>query len=341
MLGGTAIKPIERHGMEAVSWFCYDQNTGAIMGRTPKSWLLIFIFYCIYYSCLAGFWALCLFVFFQTTIDHNVPRWTQDGSLIGRSPALGVRPGQEDKLLDSSMIIFNKAVAFTGTKEGEDDPDKIVGYKQWVDRTQAFLDKNYNQSHGIACSNTNFVDKKKGNKDAFCRFNLAELRKCKGGNFGFDEGKPCVLLKLNRIFDLVPDFYDDMNDVPNFPENKTVFPAELKEVVKKLPAAQKRQVWVDCHGENPADNENMGPITYYPSSRGFHEKYFPFTKQPDYQSPLVAVQFTNPKPGVLLHIECRAWAKNIGYDRRDNVGKAHFELMVHTKETAKMVNLAA
>merc|ERR1711892_551446 len=57
-IGCTALKPIERHGMDAVSWFLYDKNTGAIMGRTPLSWLLITIFYIVYYAFLAGFWAL-------------------------------------------------------------------------------------------------------------------------------------------------------------------------------------------------------------------------------------------------------------------------------------------
>jgi sodium/potassium-transporting ATPase subunit beta len=40
------------------------------------------------------------------------------------------------------------------------------------------------------------------------------------------------------------------------------------------------------------------------------------------------VQFKNPNPGQLLHIECRAWAKNIDYDRRHRMGISHFELYV-------------
>merc|ERR1712226_1260830 len=53
-IGATAIKPVERHGWEAFSWFMYDKNTGAIMGRTPLSWLLITVFYIIYYTWLAS-----------------------------------------------------------------------------------------------------------------------------------------------------------------------------------------------------------------------------------------------------------------------------------------------
>lgn len=52
-------------------------------------------------------------------------------------------------------------------------------------------------------------------------------------------------------------------------------------------------VWVSCEGENPADNENIGAINYFPS-RGFNAKYFPFTNVDGYLPPLVAVQFDSP-----------------------------------------------
>jgi hypothetical protein len=37
-------------------------------------------------------------------------------------------------------------------------------------------------------------------------------------------------------------------------------------------------------------------------------------------------------------VECRAWAANIKYDRRDKIGKAHFELLVHNKATTAVVD---
>ena len=45
LLGGTAIKPPERHGWEKISYLIYDKDTGEILTRTPKSWALIFIFF--------------------------------------------------------------------------------------------------------------------------------------------------------------------------------------------------------------------------------------------------------------------------------------------------------
>lgn len=71
MLGGTAIKPIERHGWEKVRYIIHNPETGEILSRTPKSWLLITVFYLIYYAFLAGFWAAMLNIFFLTLEDHQ------------------------------------------------------------------------------------------------------------------------------------------------------------------------------------------------------------------------------------------------------------------------------
>lgn len=53
-------------------------------------------------------------------------------------------------------------------------------------------------------------------------------------------------------------------------------------------------MWVSCEGENPADNENIGPIRFLPTM-GFQGQYFPFQNQDGYHSPLVAVHFERPR----------------------------------------------
>merc|ERR1711970_169118 len=333
-IGCSAIKPIERHGWEAVSWFLYDRNTGAIMGRTPKSWALITIFYIIYYACLAGFWAVMLFIFFQF-IDKDQPYWQQDNSRIGRSPALGVRPKQVDKLIDSSMIIFNMGQG----KNEPDDPYKIPGWYGWADRTTKYLESYTNEKKkGIDCETK---DRNLNDLDEFCLFKMSTLGVCNGVkpndvNFGYEEGKPCILLKLNKIYGLVPDWYNSTAIVEKEAKKTKDMPQEVKDRIAV--ATNKNKVWISCKGENAADTEGMGDITMYPTDGGIPEQYFPYTNQENYQSPLVAIKFNNPRPGQFLHIECRAWARNIGYNRRDRAGIAHFELMVHTGDTAKHSN---
>ena len=312
-IGCSAIRPVERHGFDAVLWFLYDRNTGAIMGRTPLSWLLITIFYIIYYSCLAGFWLLMLNIFFQY-IDDSRPRWDYNsGSLIGSSPALGVRPAQDWDHIDSSMIIFNK--------NRINDGKTIPGYSQWVGRTDKFLEeKGY--------KTTDFV----GN--VIRKEELTNLGDCSGEqdkDFGYSSGKPCIFLKLNKIYGWEPEYITD-EDSPYAWD----MPYELSGRIRA--AEDKKQVWVSCTGENAADKDNMGDIEYFPKDGGFPARKFPYMNEPGYLSPLIAVRFRNPQVGMLLHIECRAWAGNIKYHRRDRIGIAHFELMIHADGTAKKVD---
>jgi len=316
VLGGTAIKPVERHGLEAVQWFLFNKDTGAIMGRTPMSWLLITVFYIIYYSFLAAFWALCLFVFFKIGIDDKRPCWEMEASLIGKSPAMGVRPGQSWELIDSSMITFN-----ANQMEMVND---VPGWKEWADRTRTFLEPyaDVNQTGLSNCA----AERKEGE---VCKFPISKLGDCGKGNFGYDEGRPCIYLKLNKIYNLVHDYYNESAKLPN------EVPPRVNKMMKNLNGPNLNQVWVHCHGENPADVEGIGNVKYYPEEAGFEGKYFPYLNEEGYISPLIAVQFMDVPAGQLLHIECRAYAKNIKYDRRDKLGRAHFELMVHDDKTAK------
>ena len=65
----------------------------------------ISLFYIVYYSFLAGFFALMLLAFFQT-LDEKQPTWTMDDGLIGSNPALGFRPGPPESNIESTMIWF-------------------------------------------------------------------------------------------------------------------------------------------------------------------------------------------------------------------------------------------
>ncbi len=111
-----------------------------------------------------------------------------------------------------------------------------------------------------------------------------------------------------------------------------------------------KSVWINCDGENPADRENMGEISYKPMA-AIQSYYFPFKKQKNYVSPFIMVQFKGVKRtslhyffkknsflatiislfvigGVLINLECKAYAKNIFPDRASRTGSVHFELMV-------------
>lgn len=72
---------------------------------------------------------------------------------------------------------------------------------------------------------------------------------------------------------------------------------DLKEHIANLKANHSQQlntVWVSCEGENPADQENIGPISYIPR-RGFPGYFYPFENSEGYLSPLVAIHFVRPR----------------------------------------------
>ena len=60
------------------------------------------------------------------------------------------------------------------------------------------------------------------------------------------------------------------------------------------PQIDKQNVWITCEGENPNDFENIGKVNYYPHP-GMPAYFYPFTNQPGYQAPLVAVEFASVK----------------------------------------------
>lgn len=333
MLGGTAIRPVERHGLEKIRYFLHNPDTGEVLSRTPLSWLLITIFYLIYYSCLAAFWAICMVVFLQT-VPLDEPKWQTSNSLIGESPGLGLRPKNSEDLIDSAIIMFNMDSKAARTKE-EKAKDKVASYQEWTARITDFLQVYENETVNkkrLDCSEDK-VTPLHG-----CKFNVEPLKTfCQGtggetDQFGYEKGSPCVLLKLNRIFGLENSPYNE-TDLP------VDMPEELKEHIRKQ--ADKKQVWVNCQGKYPADKEMLKDgITYFPASKGLPNSYFPYKGQEDYLSPLIAVKFSPVKNGIgqMIHIECRAWAKNIGYDRRDKIGISVFELYIMNKKVKDMYN---
>ncbi|KAJ8310704.1 hypothetical protein KUTeg_012569 [Tegillarca granosa] len=157
------------------------------------------------------------------------------------------------------------------------------------------------------------TNRPKDELDNACRFDLTENLgpDCvKQQAFGYDDGKPCFLLKLNKIYNWFPENYD--NDS---------IPAEIRDMHESW------YITVKCEGENPSDKDNIGEIIYYPK-QGFHFKYFPYRNQQGFRSPIVMAQFLRPEPGVLIMVECKAYAKNIKHDKLERAGLVHFELLV-------------
>jgi sodium/potassium-transporting ATPase subunit beta len=223
---------------------------------------------------------------------------------------MGFRPSPAES---GSTLIWMKLKS----QAGEPD-DNVKSLVSSVNQTLA------NYEPGMQTSE-NFIDCKNGEPrkpedKKVCRFNLGDLQACKKEtNFGYTAGQPCVLIKLNRIFGWTPEPYASEDELP----------ADVKAALANATPKKtwnRNLIYVTCAGQDNVDKEHMGPIKIYPEGFGF--QYYPFRNSPGYLSPLVMVQFLNPSPGVLLNIECKAWAKNIQHSRLERLGQVHFEIKV-------------
>lgn len=256
----------------------YNPRTGELLGRTASSWALILLFYLVFYCFLAGMFALTMWVMLLT-LDDNVPRYRDRVP----SPGLMIRPGKLD-------IVFSKS-----------DPKQYESYTQELDN---FLQK-YNdtmQENNKECTEGQYFlqdDPQTAEKEA-CRFRRGLLSLCSGlsdFNYGYAEGKPCILLKMNRIIGLKP----------------------------------LGEPYINC----TIKRDNPVGIQYFPTEGRFDKMYFPYYGKrihENYLQPLVAVKLLLNKEDYNkeLSVECRVEGSNLrNNDERDKfLGRITFRVKV-------------
>lgn len=158
----------------------------------------LLVFYTLFYLCLAAFWCLALLLFMQT-IDYKYPKWQLDESRIGTNPGLGFRPRPSSTKVETTLIWFK-----SGTSDNS--------YNNYVKDLEDYL-KPYSQETGDAigrgetvaspddCKNPGFEPP----AGKFCPFNYKDTfsskdESCnKENKYGYQQGKPCVLVKINKV----------------------------------------------------------------------------------------------------------------------------------------------
>lgn len=152
-----------------------------------------------------------------------------------------------------------------------------------------FLNLEFSEKEGSVNCKTNSP-----NRGESCKVDLEAFSPCvarKG--FEYISGRPCIFLKLNKIYNWEPEYYQKGDELPE------KMPQSLKShIAKRKTNEDMRVVWVSCEGESPADIENLGKDFEFKSlggEQGFLGKYFPFQNNPGYLQPLVAVQFRSLK----------------------------------------------
>ncbi|XP_068136582.1 sodium/potassium-transporting ATPase subunit beta-3 [Hyperolius riggenbachi] len=166
--------------------FIYNPRSGEILGRTASSWALILLFYLVFYGFLAGLFTLTMWVMLQT-LDDTVPKY-------------------RDRVASPGLMISPKSAGLELTYSKNDK----ASYDAYVKVLHNFLGP-YNdsvQASNVQCPQGQYYEQDEVEKKLSCQFNRSFLGPCAGleGNefFGYNDGSPCVIIKMNRIIGLKP-----------------------------------------------------------------------------------------------------------------------------------------
>ncbi|XP_077445064.1 sodium/potassium-transporting ATPase subunit beta-2-like isoform X2 [Stigmatopora argus] len=295
----SATKQEERKGSGG-EWhsFFWNPRTHELMGRTAASWGLILLFYLVFYLFLAGMFTLTMYIMLLTLDDYK-PTW-QDRLV---TPGMMIRPKGNQLELTYSM-------------------SEMESYKYFVDNLDSFLTQ-YDDSQQVQMNDNcppdqYFIQDDSGevrnNPKRSCQFNRTMLEECSGAPdrfYGYSQGQPCVLVKLNRVIGMFPGKDGQSPFVTCGSKSYKEGEDELKE-----------------------DGDKMGPLAYYPPNGTFNLMYYPYygkKAQVNYTQPLVAIKFLNASLDSDIEVECKITSNTLapGSERDKFAGRVSFKLRIN------------
>ncbi|KAF7654907.1 hypothetical protein LDENG_00063700 [Lucifuga dentata] len=209
--------------------FLWNSDKKEFLGRTGSSWFKIFLFYVIFYGCLAGIFVgtiqallLTLSSYKPTYQDRVAP------------PGLSHTPRSE-----------KSEISFSVSDE--------KSYEKYIVSMSEFL-KLYNEDQQVDpkqfedCGEVADGYKIRGELESgegvrkACRFRRSWLGSCSGDPdkfFGFKDRQPCLIVKLNRI----------VNFKPRAPTNNQSLPISFQSNLIPIHCKNKREEDADKLGE--------------------------------------------------------------------------------------------
>ncbi|XP_019752786.1 sodium/potassium-transporting ATPase subunit beta-1a isoform X2 [Hippocampus comes] len=273
--------------------FVWNSEKKEFLGRTGGSWFKIFLFYVIFYGCLAAIFVGTIQVMLLTLSNYK-PTY-QDRVA---PPGLSHTPRSEKSEISFSMsdpTSYEKYVDSIGKflKLYDDDRQTdLMKYEDCGDSPQPYRERDSLESD-------------QGQRKA-CSYKRSWLGDCSGKTdttYGFQKGSPCIIVKLNRIVNFRPRA-PDVNALPGPLQSRV----------------QPNSVPIFCKNKRDVDADKIGEINYFGFDGSFPLQYYPYYGRllhPNYLQPLVAIQFTNVTLGTEVRIECKAYGANIDYSDKD------------------------
>merc|ERR1712135_142809 len=291
-----------RENAAAFRTFLYNSEEKTVLGRNSSSWGRISVFYFVYYAFLAALFAISIHITYSLMPTDKPYYQTRL-----QTPGLTIQPKLPSNVASNSDIIYTTA--------------KSESYEKYVNHLTDFL-KAYNATDS--------------------QYGPCASSKTKQA---YKDGKPCIFLKLNKIINWNPIPFDnaadeDQADFQKRREEHSNAPSLTAWITQQSITYNKYAwVYVSCYGveskKTTADDKKaIGSMTASPD--GLSLKAFPYhgTSEKDtYQSPIMAMQFTNVEKNADIKVGCKAYAQNILDETRINAGFIHFTMKICDTDT--------
>ncbi|XP_064208987.1 sodium/potassium-transporting ATPase subunit beta-2b isoform X2 [Anguilla rostrata] len=270
--------------------FVWNSRTHEFLGRTASSWGMILLFYLVFYIFLGGMFTLTMYVMLQTLDDY--------------------KPTYQDRLAIPGMMIWPRGY-FLEIEYSLLNPESWEQYVHSLDYFLSSYDNMQQARTNVECPpDRYFLQEDSGevrnNPKRSCQFNRTALQACSGitdRHYGYDAGKPCILIKLNRVIGL-------------------------------LPSKDGQSPYITCAAKAD-DSAHIGELEYFPPNGTLNLMYFPYygkKAQVNYSQPLVAIKFRNITLNTDVNVECKINADHMetsGEARDKFAGRVSFKLRIN------------
>uniref|UniRef100_G3PKB5 Sodium/potassium-transporting ATPase subunit beta n=1 Tax=Gasterosteus aculeatus aculeatus TaxID=481459 RepID=G3PKB5_GASAC len=267
--------------------FVWNSEKKEFLGRTGSSWLKIFLFYVIFYGCLAGIFIGTIQALLLTLSNYK-PTY-QDRVA---PPGLSHTPRSE-----KSEIAFSLSDASS--------------YKKYTDAMTKFLKK--------------YDDDKQTDQMKFedCGGNVPENYKDRGAPEDNNPGQRIGWRLKRSLVGVWPRLGNRSKaSTPGKMSLSLCFQPPMNNSVEEflLPKLKPNLIPIFCKNKREEDADKIGEIKFFGLGEGFPLQYYPYYGKllhPQYLQPLVAIQFNNLTLNEELRIECKVFGENIGYSEKD------------------------
>ncbi|CAF0887084.1 unnamed protein product [Rotaria sp. Silwood1] len=299
--------------------YLWNRKTKRFCARDGLEWAKLGCCYFIYLFAL-GILFSALVIVYMLLLDKKTPRRLGNDSAIafdgGINPGLGFRPQLH---MDRSLLKWRSS-----RKTGHESTGQLIDNIQEWGKLHTVKDQFHQQMIDCAAVPRHLLI------DYFrqglsCIFLVTDVKPgpnpcTKPKSFGYHKGRPCILIKINRIFGWIPEPYQSKEEVP----------IEIRHLWQPN---MKNFILIKCFGQYPTDEDLIDQIDHISilgnkAIGGIPTYYYPFLNQPGYRQPYIWAQFIKIESNVLINIICRAYARNIRHstDIEDMTGAVHFEL---------------